>query len=92
MLIGALKTAEFFEDHQNAIFGGIKGIATGGAIGASRDLGQHRTIGTRLKKIRDGALLGALIGTGFGHGLDSNKEEIGNFINEQVAHIDQLVN
>lgn len=91
MLYGQIKSSSFFDDHQNAIFGALKGIGTGGIIGASRDLGQHRTLATRLKKIRDGAIIGALAGTGFGHTLDKNKDNIRNFIDARVDYINTLI-
>lgn len=84
MLLGQIKTAGFFDDNQNAIFGGIKGVITGGILGGSKDMGQHRTFKTRLKNISNGALIGAVIGSGFGHGLDTNKDKIRDFVDEKV--------
>ena len=92
MLYGQIKTASFFDDHQNAIFGALKGVVTGGLIGGTRDLGQHRTISTRLKNVGKGALLGAFAGTGFGHLLDTNKDSIRDFVDRQVMKIDELTN
>lgn len=91
MLYGSIKLANFFEDNQNAIFGALKGTVTGGVIGATKDLGEHKSIGKRLKSIGSGALIGTGLGALGGHYLDDNKEEIKDFVNEKVMWIDDVL-
>lgn len=76
MLYGQIKVADFFDDHQNAIFGGLRGAATGGVVGLVQDIEKDKWEKSRLRNGAEGAIVGGVMGGGLGAILDANKDVI----------------
>jgi hypothetical protein len=76
MLYGQIKVADFFDDHQNAIFGGLRGAATGGVVGLVQDIEKDKWEKSRLRNGAEGAIVGGILGGGIGTIIDHNRDVI----------------
>jgi len=86
MLYGQIKLAEeenFYRDHEGAIEGSVRGILTGGIVGAMKE---HKEKATpwqdRAKNGLIGGAVGGVTGGLMGHYIDSNRPSIESAVNK----------
>lgn len=81
---------DFFENNQNAILGGIKGVGMGTLFGALKSVDDgDKKWKQRIKNIGGLALVGGASGVGIGHLLDSHKDDLRDFARRIQERVDK---
>lgn len=73
MMYGQIKLADFYQDHDDAIAGTIKGTLLGAVIGSLKDGKQETPYRSRLKNVGKSALVGGLGGMASGALFDNQQ-------------------
>lgn len=86
MLYGRIKLAEeenFYREHEGAIEGSLRGILTGGIVGAMKDHKERATTWQeRTKNGLIGGAVGGISGGIMGHYIDNNRPSIEAAVNK----------
>lgn len=81
-------STEFFEDNQNMVLGGIKGLGMGMLFGGLKSFDEKdQKLSKKLKNIGMTTAIGAGSGALMGHLLDTNKEQVRKYVHSMEEYL-----